>query len=120
MLWYAVCVMEIVKLSVYAFTLSRIDWGFMARRAVETMEATGEEEAEALEESMNIALSEAGNTPLGFSAVQRSPSTQLLTPTSRRAEWERLEERLRQSGATDGDHSSRRSSPQRSNSFSHA
>ncbi|KAJ0395450.1 hypothetical protein P43SY_007775 [Pythium insidiosum] len=118
MLWYAVCVMEIVKLSVYAFTLSRVDWAFMARRAVETMEATGEDEDEALEESMNIALSEAGNTPLGFSAVQRSPSTQLLTPTSRRAEWDRLEERLRQSAATD--ESPRRSSPQRSNSFSHA
>ncbi|TMW65201.1 hypothetical protein Poli38472_009368 [Pythium oligandrum] len=90
MLWYAICVMEIVKLSVYVYTLSKIDWSAMARRAVETMEATGENEEDVLEESMNVAISEAGNTPTGLARAMRSPATTpLLTPTSRRERWDR-------------------------------
>lgn len=91
MLWYSVVVMEIVKLSVYLYTLSKIDWQFMARRAMETMEVSGENEEEANEESFILALSEAGNTPVGYSAVLRSPATPLLTPTSRREMWERAD-----------------------------
>ncbi|TMW65198.1 hypothetical protein Poli38472_009365 [Pythium oligandrum] len=88
LLWYAICVMEIVKLSVYVYTLSKIDWGAMAQRALEMMEATGENEGDVLEDSTNVAISEAGNTPMGITRVMHSPANApLLTPTSRGERW---------------------------------
>ncbi|TMW65197.1 hypothetical protein Poli38472_009364 [Pythium oligandrum] len=90
MLWYAICIMETVKILVYLYTLSKIDWNAMARRAVETMEATGENEEEVLEDTKNVAISEAGNVPIGLTRVMHSPvNAPLLTPTSRAERWDR-------------------------------
>ncbi|DAZ94823.1 TPA: hypothetical protein N0F65_012850 [Lagenidium giganteum] len=112
-LWYGICVMEIIKLTVYLYTLSKIDWQEMANNAMEAMEVTGENLDEATEESINVALSEAGNTPSGYNTALRSPATPaLLTPSNRKERWERIDERVRKRASF--------VSPRRTNSFSHA
>lgn len=87
-LWYAVCVMELVKLTIYLIKLSRTDWGEMAQRAADTMEATGEDESELETETLNLAIAEGGNTPVGYAPVARTPGPPLLTPSSRREQWD--------------------------------
>jgi MATE family multidrug resistance protein len=85
-LWYAVCLMEIVKLSIYLVKLSGTNWADMAQRAADTMEASGENESEIETETLQFAIAEGGNTPVGYAPVARSPATHLMTPSSRRSQ----------------------------------
>lgn len=86
-LWYAVCLMEMVKLSIYLVKLARVNWAEMAQRAADTMEASGENESEIETETLQFAIAEGGNTPVGYAPVARSPATHLMTPSSRRSQW---------------------------------
>ncbi|TYZ58416.1 hypothetical protein PybrP1_004248 [[Pythium] brassicae (nom. inval.)] len=81
-LWYAICVMELVKLSVFIAKLSGTDWGRMARNAVENMEAAHETETELEEEALSAAMAEGGNAPLGANASALAPLTPIPTPSS--------------------------------------
>ncbi|RLN61285.1 hypothetical protein BBJ28_00011105 [Nothophytophthora sp. Chile5] len=95
-LWYGVCLMEVVKLSVYIFVLSRINWSEMARRAVENMEATSESDTEMEAESLQFAIAEAENAPGGLAPVVRSPAPQqLVTPSGRKHQWDQIEDGTR-------------------------
>ncbi|KAF1322111.1 Multidrug/oligosaccharidyl-lipid/polysaccharide, partial [Globisporangium splendens] len=111
-LWYGICVMEVIKLCVFVFTLSRTDWQEMARIAVDTMEANPEDKEEQEAESIQFAVAEGGNTPVGYNPMTRSPATALLTPVSRQKQWDQVEGGTRQRGSF--------ASPKRANSFSHA
>ncbi|TYZ58422.1 hypothetical protein PybrP1_004254 [[Pythium] brassicae (nom. inval.)] len=118
-LWYAICVMEVVKLCVFVFTLSRTDWVEMANLAVATMEADPSDAADDAQEqeaeSLQLAVAEGGNTPVGYNPVTRSPATALLTPGSRKQHWDQIDEgvlKRRGSLATP--------KAKRANSFSHA
>uniref|UniRef100_K3X0N6 Multidrug and toxin extrusion protein n=1 Tax=Globisporangium ultimum (strain ATCC 200006 / CBS 805.95 / DAOM BR144) TaxID=431595 RepID=K3X0N6_GLOUD len=111
-LWYGICVMEVIKFCVFVFTLSRTDWQEMARIAVDTMEANPEDEEEQEAESIQFAVAEGGNTPVGYNPMTRSPAMALLTPVSRQKQWDQVEGGARQRGSF--------ASPKRASSFSHA
>ncbi|GAB9477533.1 Multidrug/oligosaccharidyl-lipid/polysaccharide, partial [Globisporangium polare] len=74
-LWYSICTMEVIKLTVYLIKLSRTDWNRMAKNAVENMEAAPETGTELQEDALNVALAEGGNAPLGYNSVALAPLT---------------------------------------------
>ncbi|GAB9471229.1 hypothetical protein Gpo141_00008451 [Globisporangium polare] len=82
-LWYSICIMEIVKLTVYLIALYRTDWNRMAKNAVENMEVADITEIELEEDAFNFALAEGGNAPLGGSnTALLAPLTPIPTPSS--------------------------------------
>ncbi|KAG7396749.1 hypothetical protein PHYBOEH_001825 [Phytophthora boehmeriae] len=95
-LWYGVCTMEVLKLSVFVFVLSRTDWSEMSRRAVDNMEANTDNESDIEAESLHFAMAEGGNTPGNVAPVVRSPAAQeLMTPSGRKLQWDQIEDGTR-------------------------
>uniref|UniRef100_M4BM14 Uncharacterized protein n=1 Tax=Hyaloperonospora arabidopsidis (strain Emoy2) TaxID=559515 RepID=M4BM14_HYAAE len=92
-LWYGVCLMELVKLSIFAFVLSRVNWAKMADRAVKNTELTSDSDTGAERESLQYAIAEGGTTPGSLAPVVRSPAAQqLMTPSARRRQWDQIED----------------------------
>ncbi|KAE8914052.1 hypothetical protein PF005_g18516 [Phytophthora fragariae] len=91
-LWYGVCTMEALKLSIFAYVLSRTDWAEMADRAVKTMEAASDSDTGVEQESLQYAMAEGANTPGSLAPVVRSPAQGLMTPSGRRRQWDQLED----------------------------
>ncbi|KAG7396747.1 hypothetical protein PHYBOEH_001823 [Phytophthora boehmeriae] len=92
-LWYGVCAMEVVKLFVFVYVLSRVDWVEMAWRAIENMESTSDSDTTIENESLQFAIAEGGNTPGSLSQVVRSPPFQgIVTPSNRKHEWDQIED----------------------------
>ncbi|GMF52527.1 unnamed protein product [Phytophthora fragariaefolia] len=91
-LWYGVCTMELVKLAIFAYVLSRTDWVEMADRAVKTMEATSDSDTGVEQESLQYAMAEGANTPASLAPVVRSPAQGLVTPSGRRRQWDQIED----------------------------
>ncbi|KAG6958758.1 hypothetical protein JG688_00010370 [Phytophthora aleatoria] len=92
-LWYGVCTMEVLKLAIFSFVLSRTDWTEMAERAVKNMEATSDSDTGVEQESLQFAMTEGGNTPGSLAPVVRSPAPQgLMTPSGRRRQWDQIED----------------------------
>ncbi|KAG2521008.1 hypothetical protein JM16_006477 [Phytophthora kernoviae] len=95
-LWYGVCMMEVLKLSVFVFVLSRTDWSEMSRRAVDNMEANNDNDSDIEAESLHFAMAEGGNTPGNVAPVVRSPAAQgLMTPSGRKLQWDQIEDGTR-------------------------
>ncbi|KAG6613191.1 Multidrug/Oligosaccharidyl-lipid/Polysaccharide (MOP) Flippase Superfamily [Phytophthora cinnamomi] len=91
-LWYGVCTMEVLKLSIFAYVLSRTDWAEMAARAVKTMEAASDSDTGVEQESLQYAMAEGANTPGNLAPVVRSPAQGLMTPSGRRRQWDQIED----------------------------
>ncbi|CAI5721229.1 unnamed protein product [Peronospora effusa] len=92
-LWYGVCMMELLKLSIFTFVLSRIDWAKMAERAVKNVEASSDSDACTERKSLQYAMTEGGNTPGSLAPVVRSPAAQeIMTPCGRRRQWDQIED----------------------------
>ncbi|RAW25457.1 hypothetical protein PC110_g18130 [Phytophthora cactorum] len=92
-LWYGVCTMEVLKLTIFSFVLSRTDWTEMAERAVKNMEATSDSDTGVEQESLQFAMTEGGNTPGSLAPVVRSSAPQgLMTPSGRRRQWDQIED----------------------------
>ncbi|KAI9985819.1 hypothetical protein PInf_024592 [Phytophthora infestans] len=73
-LWYGVCTMEVLKLAIFSFVLSRTNWTEMAERAVKNMEATSDSDT-------------------ALAPVVRSPAAPgLMTPSGRRRQWDQIED----------------------------
>jgi hypothetical protein len=88
--------MEVLKLSIFTFVLSRTDWAEMAERAVTNMEATSDSDTGIEQESLQYAMAEGGNTPGSLAPVVRSPAAQgLVTPSGRRRQWDQIEDGTR-------------------------
>ncbi|KAI9985820.1 hypothetical protein PInf_024593 [Phytophthora infestans] len=86
-LWYSICLMEVLKLVVYAIVLRRIDFAEMAREAVKNMEVEDEEV------EVNVAVAEGGTTALGANTGLPSPApTTLLTPTGLVHQWDHVDD----------------------------
>ncbi|KAG3110943.1 hypothetical protein PI124_g10066 [Phytophthora idaei] len=86
-LWYSICLMEVVKLVVYAIVLRQIDFAEMAREAVKNMEVEDEKE------EVNVAVAEGGTTALGANTGLPSPvPTTLLTPTGVVHQWNHVDD----------------------------
>ncbi|EGZ29012.1 hypothetical protein PHYSODRAFT_476059 [Phytophthora sojae] len=91
-LWYGVCTMEVLKLSIFVYVLSRTDWAEMADRAVKTMEAASDSDTGVEQESLQYAMAEGANTPGSLAPVVRSPAQGLMTPSGRRRQWDQIED----------------------------
>ncbi|TDH69172.1 hypothetical protein CCR75_005876 [Bremia lactucae] len=95
-LWYGVCTMEVLKLVIFSIVLSRINWVEMAEKAVTNMEATSDSDTGVEQESLQLAMTEGGNTSGSLAPVVRSPAAQqLMTPSRRRRQWDQIEEGTR-------------------------
>nr|CCA20382.1 Multidrug/Oligosaccharidyllipid/Polysaccharide (MOP) Flippase Superfamily putative [Albugo laibachii Nc14] len=107
-MWYAVVVMESIKLAAYAYTLRYIDWQAMAWNAMATMEVSSDNEADLQREAMNYAIAESETTPMNANVLTPNQVHPLLLTPSRRRSRCSIDEGTRQRGY------------KRNNSFSHA
>ncbi|KAG7396746.1 hypothetical protein PHYBOEH_001822 [Phytophthora boehmeriae] len=96
-LWYSICIMEVLKLTVYAVVLQRIDFGDMAREAVKNMEVEDESE------EVSVAVAEGGTTALGANTGLPSPvPTTLLTPSGLVHQWDHADDGVHRHSAATG------------------
>ncbi|GMF31368.1 unnamed protein product [Phytophthora lilii] len=95
-LWYSICLMEVIKLTVYMIVLRRIDFAEMAREAVKNMEVESETE------EVSVAVAEGGTTALGANTGLPSPvPTTLLTPSGLVHQWDHVDDGVHQHHVVD-------------------
>lgn len=94
-IWIGIAVMESVKLTIYMITLCRTDWKAMAQLAMDSQEVTEDNEDELEAEALKFAIAEGGDANVSLSTVMRSPMTPLLTPSGRKAQWDKVDEGMR-------------------------